>query len=319
MKAFITDYIDNPYIEEKILGSSLTLNPNDPDITSLLVWHQKINSNYISKFPNLKFVCRYGVGFDQIDLKLLEQKNIIFSNTPDYGVDEVSDTALAFLLSYSRGIFKYNEYSKAYKNNSWQENTISELKRASSLKVGVIGAGRIGGRFSIKSRQLGFDVQIYDPYKPSGHEKLLGVSRISNINELLSSSDIISIHCPLTKETRGLINKEFISNIKRGAYLINTARGEILDSLDTLDSALSEGILSAVALDVLPEEPPNKNSSLIKNWIKNNYNSRVIINPHSSYYSKESYVEMRVKASQNVLNFLKGIKPINQITSGDLF
>ena len=153
-KVYITDYITNPYIEKKILGKNLT-NKIHNNVSILLVWHQRINKKYINKFPNLKAVIRYGVGFDNIDLGELRKRKIVFCNTPDYGVDEVSDTAIAMILNAVRGINEYNISAKKL-INSWQEHIIKSIKRISNLKLGVIGAGRIGSSVILKANALNF-------------------------------------------------------------------------------------------------------------------------------------------------------------------
>ena len=152
-KVYITDYIKDPYIEKEILGSNLSTSSNK-DIEVLLVWHERIDSDYIDQFPNLKAVVRYGVGYDVIDLRVLREKKIVFCNTPDYGTDEVSDTAVGMILNVTRGISRYDVNCRNYENNLWQENTIIPLKRSSQMTVGVVGAGRIGGSILRKLKAI---------------------------------------------------------------------------------------------------------------------------------------------------------------------
>lgn len=313
-KVFITDYVSDPYIEHKILGKELSNKPSK-DIEVLLVWHQTIDKQYLDQFPKLKGVIRYGVGFDNIDIQEIESRGILFCNTPDYGTDEVSDTALAMMLGFLRGIFAYDIFSKNY-FDSWQENTIPDLRRLSELTLGVLGAGRIGTALMRKTKALGMNIVFYDPYKDSGYEKAIGVNRFYNREEFLSNCDIVSIHTPLTNETKFMVDENFVSSMKKGSILINTSRGEVIQDLDVLYKALKEGQLSAVGLDVLPSEPPKK-CSLINAWRCGDKNlaHKVIINPHTSYYSQDSYIEMRTLAAKNAWRILKNIKPINIITS----
>lgn len=310
-KVYITDYITNPYIEKKILGKNLTKKIHN-NVSILLVWHQRINKKYINKFPNLKAVIRYGVGFDNIDLGELRKRKIVFCNTPDYGVDEVSDTAIAMILNAVRGINEYNISAKKL-TNSWQEHIIKSIKRISNLKLGVIGAGRIGSSVILKANALNFKTFFYDPYKENGYEKTINSKRFDNLDDLLNNCHILSVHTPLTKETFGLINKKFIKKVRNNCILINTARGEIVENLDYLYEGLVSKKLSFVALDVLPDETiPIKSSKLIDAWRKNDkLSSKIIINPHTSYYSKESFIEMRKKTAHNALRILKGLKPNN--------
>ncbi|MDC3156517.1 hypothetical protein OA855_01835 [Pelagibacteraceae bacterium] len=316
-KVFITDYIKNPSIEKKILGKYLSLKKNK-NIEVLLVWHEHINKEFCKPFKNLKGVIRYGVGYDNIDVDYLNKKNILFCNTPDYGVDEVSDTAIAAILNFNRMINIYdinlkNKKSKYF--NEWQENTLKSIKRINKVNIGVIGAGRIGTSVLKKCKYLGFNCSFYDPYLPSGFEKTINVKRVDSLKKLLNISDYVSLHIPLNKNTKNIINEEFILNMKKGSSLINTARGGLLKNLEIIYDALKNNQLQSIFLDVLPKEPPLLNNKLLKAWINNEkwILGRLIINPHSSYFSKEAFKEMRLKASLNALKIINNEKPINII------
>ncbi len=209
MTVYITDYIKKPTIEKKILGKYLNLsNQNFKKIQILLVWHQKIDKNYLKNFPNVKCVIRYGVGYDNIDLNYLNKKKIIFSNTPDYGVDEVSDTALSMILASQRKIFIYDKLARDVKKNTWQENILTNINSIKNTNLGIIGAGRIGSSLIKKAKTLGFKIFFYDPYKVRGYEKIFDVNRIDNLVEIIKISDIISIHTDLNKSTKNMINKD---------------------------------------------------------------------------------------------------------------
>lgn len=308
-KVYITDYIVKQDIEKKILGKNYSSKKNK-DVEVLLVWNQIINKNYLEQFPNLKGIVRYGVGFDKIDKESVKNKKLIVCNTPDYASDEVSDTALAYLLMITRGTAKYNFYARK-KFNQWKFNTtIKEIKRSNKITVGVIGAGNIGSKFIKKSFLCGFKTIYYDPYLKKNCK--FG-KRVSNINSLISKSDIISFHTPLTNKTLNMVDKKFIKKMKKGASIINTARGKIISNLNLIYENLRSNKLFCVALDVLPFEPPKKDK-LINSWLKNNdISSRIMINPHVSYYSVNSYEECRTKASINAKKILNGKKPENII------
>lgn len=311
---FITDYVQEPDIETTVLGQPLEFDDRH-QARVLLVWHERIDDEYLEGFDYLKGVVRYGVGYDNIDLDALKRRKIVFCNTPDYGVEEVSDTAVAMLLSFARGIISYDRFSRSLKGERWQEEVIPMLRRSSRQTVGVIGAGRIGGSVCRKMKALGFNVTFFDPYLCSGYEKMIGVGRVNTLEELLSISDAISIHAPLTDETRGLVDDRFLSLTKKGVSLVNTARGEIIASLDVILGGLKSGQLESVALDVLPEEPPDPNHPLIKSWRADDEvtKGRLIINPHSAFYSIESYKEMRKSAATNAKRILEGLRPLNVI------
>lgn len=312
-KVFITDYISNPDIEKSILGEHLT-DKLSSDVAVLLVWHEHINEHYCKQLPNLKGVVRYGVGYDSLDLTFLKSRNIVACNTPDYGTEEVADTALAMILNVVRGITRYDFLCRDYENGSWQENTIKSLKRTSDITLGIIGAGRIGGSVILKAGALRFKTIFYDKYKERGYEKLLGAQRVETLEELLALSDVVSIHVPLTSETEGIIDERFISKMRNGASLINTARGKIVKNLDVFYEPLQMGNLTSVALDVLPDEPP-KDCKLIRAWkLRERWlDGRLIINPHTAYYSERAFIEMREKAAQNALRILHNEEPLNKI------
>lgn len=312
-KIYITDYIRDPSIELSILGDKLALVPSE-EVEVLLVWHQAIDAEYIKQFPRLKGVVRYGVGFDSLNLDVLKGKNIIACNTPDYGTDEVSDTALAMILNITRGIHYYNERSKKILNDpcpSWQENILKSIKRSSSLRIGIIGAGRIGSSLLRKLDAVGYQTCFYDINSSVGFEKIFrNTQRFFKLEDLLAASDVVSLHIPLGPQTEGIVNNKFINMMKPGAALINTARGKLLADLDLLYEKLLDGHLSFIGLDVLPDEPPLPTSKLIKEWIyKTELSERILINPHTAYYSEQAFIEMRTKACLNALRILNGEEP----------
>lgn len=311
-KVFITDYFDETSIESEVLGD-LVSTEQSKDAQVLLVWHKNINSKYLDQFPNLIGVQRYGVGYDTLDVDEIKKRGLIVCNNPDYGVDEVSDTALAMILNISRGITKYNHLSKSLAS-TWQEEVIRGIKRTNNTTLGIVGVGRIGGSVALKARAVGFNVMIFDKYKERGHEKMLGVKRTDNLNDLLKQSDIISIHTPLTCETEAMVDEEFINNMNDGSSIVLTARGKILKDLDVVYNALKTNKLNSVALDVLPLEPP-VDHPLINAW-RNSEDwliDRLIINNHSSYFSEESFREIRLKAAENAKRILDGSIPYNLI------
>lgn len=309
-KVYITDYVDNPNIEKDVLGEDLGPKLNE-DTEVIIVWHEHITKEYIDKLPNLKGIVRYGVGYDAIDLEYAKSKNIYVCNTPDYGTEEVSDTSIAMIMNIARGITRYDYQCRAYRDN-WQENTITSIKRNSDYKLGVIGAGRIGGSVILKANALRFQTHFFDPYVVRGHEKMLNATRVETLHELLSTCDIISINCPLSKETNGMIDESFISKMKDGASLVNTARGGIIKDIDVFYEPLKTGKLSNVAVDVIPHEPP-KDSLLINSWRSREewLDGRFILNPHTAYYSDKAYFEMRNKAATNAKRILEGVTPYN--------
>jgi C-terminal binding protein len=308
---YITDYIENPHIEKSVLGDSLSLEYHD-EIEVLLVWHHQVDAAYIDALPKLKGIVRYGVGFDNVDVEYAAAKGIYVCNTPDYGTEEVADTTIAMILNGARGIGRYDALSKGYLGDSWQENTLPYLKRFSDLKVGLIGCGRIGSSVALRAKSLRFQLAFYDPNLPRGFEKVLGVSRKESLDSLLKEANIISIHTPLNKETFAIVDGNFISKMKKGAMFVNTARGGLVSDLDVFFDPLRTEHLSSVALDVIPQEPP-VNGKLIQAWRRREswLEGRLIINPHTAYFSDKAYFEMRHKTSSNALRILEGREPYN--------
>ncbi|MBN4066820.1 C-terminal binding protein [Simkania negevensis] len=316
---YITDYIDHPDIEKKVLGDLLS-DTLHSDIKVLLVWHEKIDDAFMDHLPLLQGIVRYGVGHDNLDLTAASERGIYACNTPDYGTEEVADTATAMILNIARGVTCYDFLCRNYTDGSWQENTLSHIKRNSDIKIGIIGCGRIGGSVAMRAKALNFQVAMYDPYQPRGYEKMVGIERIDCLEELLGQSDIVSVHTPLTQETRGMIDQRFITAMKPGASLVNTARGCILNNLNDLYHALRSSQLSSCAFDVFPDEPPPHNHPLITAWRNREpwLNGRLIINPHSAYFSSQAYYEMRHKASHNALRILQNEKPYNWLNKGTM-
>jgi D-3-phosphoglycerate dehydrogenase len=276
-----------------------------------MVWHAHIDLDYISKLPKLRGVQRYGVGYENLDLDSLKPAGITCCNNPDYGVDEVADTAVAMILNITRGVSLYNNVAKSFKD-TWQENILRGLRRTSETVVGVIGAGRIGSSVLLKARQIGFRTCFYDPYLPRGYEKVVRAERLDTLDDILACSDIVSIHAPLTTETAGIIDEAFIAKMKPGASLVNTARGRLIADLDILLAAIQSNHLNHVALDVIPDEPPVDNQ-FIAAWRDTMHplSKRITINPHTAYFSEESYLEIRSKAAMNALRIYNREKPFN--------
>lgn len=308
----ITDYFKEPDVEREILGDLVGTQVGD-DTVVLLVWHDDITGEFVDRLPALRGVQRYGVGYDNLDLSALKQRGIVACNNPDYGVDEVSDTAVAMILNIVRGVTTYDHAAKAFRG-TWQENVNTAIKRTSETVLGVVGAGRIGGSVLLKCRALGFQTVFFDPYRPRGYEKMLKSRRVDSLDELLAASDVVSVHTPLSDETRGMINSAFIDAMKPGSALVNTGRGGLLDSTDILHDALRAEHLGAVALDVLPQEPP-PDDALIGAWRQREdwLAGRLIVNPHTSYYSTASYRELRINAARNALRIYENEPPYNRL------
>ena len=322
----ITDYIECPDVELSVIGEGLScFTDKDIDhqkVEILLVWHFLVNEDSLRMFPNVKAIVRYGVGFDNIDTEYCQSMGIKVFNNPDYGVDEVSDTALSMIMSLTRCIGSYNTKCRELVlepdiSSPWQENTDNRARRLKSMQLGLVGAGRIGSALAIKMKSIVGKVHFFDPNVASGYEKVLNATRHSTIDELLAVSDIVSIHCPLSSSTQDLVDENFIKSMKDGAILVNTARGKIIESTECLLRGLVSGKLGGVGLDVLPHEPPifKGDDEFLMAWASHHsqLKDRIIINPHTAYYSEESYQEMRIKAATCALMALQDKQLLNRV------
>jgi D-3-phosphoglycerate dehydrogenase/C-terminal binding protein len=217
------------------------------------------------------------------------------------------------MLSLTRGVHYLNSRLQ-HKQGPWIYTQVQPLHRLRGRVFGVIGIGRIGTAAALRAKALGLDVVFYDPYVPQGRDKSLGVRAAETLEELLEQSDVVSLHCPNTPETQHLINRATLARMKPGSFLVNTARGAVVDVLAVLDAVTSNHLRGA-AIDVLETEPPPDDHPLIKAWRDPGHpaHDRIIINPHAAFYSEEGLVDMRVKGSQNCRRVLLGRAPCNVV------
>ena len=315
----ITDFIDNPpaieldilrdIAEVKALGahSEEELIGQIEQAAAIMVYHFiELREPMINRLQDCRLIVRCGVGYDNIDARAASVKGIPVANVPDYGTEEVADSAIGMMLSLTRGIH-YLDSRLRHVNDLWSYSLVRPVHRLRGQTFGVVGLGRIGTAVALRAKALGIQVVFYDPYKQDGYDKALGVRRAESLRELLQVSQIVSMHCPLTDETRHMINAETIREMPPGSYLVNTARGGVVDAAAALE-AITQGHLAGAALDVLEQEPPAEENPLIQAWRDPQHPafSRLIINPHSAFYSEEGLEDMRIKGSENCRRVLLG-------------
>lgn len=264
------------------------------DADALLNQYAPISKRVIDSLERTKVISRYGVGVNTIDIDAAQAKNITVANVPDYGMEEVSNHALALLLSWARKVTLLNN---EVKQGNWDFKACVPIHRFDKQTVGVLGFGRIPRRFIEKVKPLGFQTAAYDPFVSAEEMAAAGVRKME-LDEIIRESDYLSVHVPLIKETHHLLNAERFSQMKKNAVIINTARGPIVDEKALID-ALEQGMIAGAALDVTEEEPVSKTSPLLQM-------DNVIITPHSAWYSEEAMVELRQKAAKNIVQVLKG-------------
>ena len=316
-------FADDFAVERAVLPADVRLTrrfESDPDAISPEEWRgadaliagvtMAIGESVFDRAPNLRIVCRLGVGYDAIDTQAAARRGIPVCNVPDYGVTEVADHAVTLALALVRGIVRYDEAFRDDPEKGWSVRHAPCVARLGELTFGVIGLGRIGAAAALRAKAFGMRVIGYDPHVASGHELSLGVERATALAELLGEADIVTIHCLLNDETRRMIDAGALAAIKPGAILVNTARGGVVD-LDALHDALRSGRLGAVGLDVFETEPPPPDHPLIAAWRAREdwIAGRCIITPHAAFYSPTAVRRMRESAARTCHDYL---------TAGDL-
>jgi len=265
---------------------------------ALMVYHNvKLSRATLAELRHCKIIARVGVGFDNVDGVAAREQGIVITNVPDYGTEEVADSALALTLALTRGIVHYNQVCKDPKT-IWDYSPGAPLRRLRDRVFAIVGLGRIGIATAVRAKSLGMDVVFYDPYRQDGYDKSLGIRRVLTLEELFRQAHVLSFHCPLTAETRTMLNRETLAWLPRGAYVVNTARGPIIDT-SIIPAAVADGRLAGTGLDVIPVEPPPSDDPLMVAWRDPGHAAyrRVIINPHAAFYCEEGLREMRVKAA----------------------
>ena len=229
---------------------------------AIIVYHEVILTRMtLSRLQKCRVIVRGGVGFDNVHGAVAREYGIPLANTPDYGSEEVADSALGMLLSLGRGIHRANSLLRAAQGN-WTYEVSAPLVRLRGRVLGIVGLGRIGTAMAIRGRSLGMDVAFYDPYKPDGYDKALGIRRVETLEELVAQSLAVSLHCPLTEETHHLIDAQVMAAMPPNSFLVNTARGGVVD-YHALTRSLASGHLAGAGIDVLPQEPPATDEPLL--------------------------------------------------------
>jgi D-3-phosphoglycerate dehydrogenase/C-terminal binding protein len=267
----------------------------------------------IERLEKCKLIVRGGVGVDNVDLEFARQQGIPVANVPDYGSEEVADTAIAMTLALARGVHFFNSRLRAGQG-AWSHEQVVPLRRLRGQTFGVVGLGRIGTAAALRAKALGMDVVFHDPYKPDGYDRALGIRRVETLDELLTQSLVVSMHCPLTDETRHLIGAAAIASMPRGSYLVNTARGGVVDTR-ALPEALASGRLAGAGIDVLEQEPPPDDDPLLRAWRDPSHaaHHRLILNPHAAFYSEEGLLDIRRKSAEACRRALSGLPPRNVV------
>jgi phosphoglycerate dehydrogenase-like enzyme len=302
----VTDYLAEAGPEKRVLDDiadvTLLQTHDEADVVphaaradALLVYHDiKLTEKSIAALAKCRGIVRCGVGFDNVHVQAAGSRGIVVCNVPDYGTEEVADHALMMLLAIARRLLPAEQAVRA---GQWDPKVVFGTPRLRGKTLGIIGCGRIGSAMALRAKAVGLRVVFYDPYKPDGLEKALGVERCPRLEELLPQADFLSLHCPLTRATRHIVNSETIAQLPVGAYVINTARGPCVDAT-ALIAALDSGHIAYAALDVVESEPLTD--------VRIRKHPRILLTPHSAFYSVEGFQEMRFKGAQEARRLLLG-------------
>jgi D-3-phosphoglycerate dehydrogenase len=264
------------------------------DADAILTCFRPVTAAVLDAAPRCLTVARYGVGLDNIDVAHADRLGMVVTNVPDYCVDEVSDHAAALILALARNVVPF---ARDVADGRWDNTAHGPMHRLRGRTLGLVGYGAIARSLATKMRAFGMDVLAYTPSLTTNQDLDVAAS----LDELLTRADVVSLHVPLGPTTKGLIDARELDLMKPGSYLVNTARGAVVDS-DALSAALRSGHLAGAALDVLPTEPPASDDPLL-------HAPNLILTPHAAFDSVEAVQELQRKAATNVLDILQGRRP----------
>jgi C-terminal binding protein len=281
----------------------------------LMTLRLAVPGDQLARFPKLRVVIRKGVGYDRVERAACAGRGILVCNVPDYGTAEVAEFAVLLALSLRRGLLLYHDTQRGPDPARWGVMASPLHRRQSVQTFGILGLGRIGSAAALRAKAFGYRVVFFDPFIPNGWDRAIGIERARTMEELLGHSDVLSIHAPLTRTTRGLVGDRELRLLPKDAVVVNTARGPILD-IDALERALRDGHIAGAGLDVIPEEPPKDPvPSLLRayrageEWLR----GRLVVTPHVAFHTPEAWDDIRLKAAETMRDVLVEGKRTNVI------
>ena len=305
---------DGVEIEKQILGKTARakyfLISTEADLTAealnaeaIILWQNtKVTERVMAKMLNCRVFVRNGVGYDTVDINAAARLGIPVCNVPDYGTEEVADHAIALALAQVRQLFPLNQEAKQL---GWKLHIKDKLRRLSTLTFGIVGLGRIGTACALRAKALGFRVMFHDPYLPPGAHKAVGIERADSLPELLKQADVLSLHTPLTDETKYLIAEKELALMKPTAYIVNTSRGAVIKKKAIL-SALRKGTIAGAGLDVIEDEPLKTRAEA--------KTPNLIATCHAAFCSVEGMVEMRTTSARIAKQAIQG-RPLDNVVN----
>lgn len=267
-----------------------------PDVDAILTCWKQVTPDVLAAARNCRVVSRYGVGTDNIAVAQATDLGMLVTRVPDYCTEEVADHAMALLLSCARGLARFDRQTRS---GGWDNKGEGTIPRLSEQTLALIGFGNMSRAVAPRAQAFGLTVVAWDPFVAEGEHQ--GVLVSHNLDGVLAIADYVSIHVPLVEDTHGLFNERRFRAMKQTAYIINTARGPLVDE-DALLTALDNRWIAGAALDVLDVEPPRAEHPLVGR-------RDTIITPHAAFYSESSIRELQRKAAENVVAVLRGMPP----------
>lgn len=268
------------------------------DAAAVVLIARELNRQIIESMNNCRLIMTLSVGYDCVDVGAATEKGIPVSNSPTYCSDDVANHAMTLLLACTRKLHRCLDETAS---GGWDYKVGKPMYNYTGKKLGIIGLGKIGRAILPKARGFGMEAAAYDPYIADDIFDLLGVERKYELPDLLRDADYVTIHVPLTGETRHMINRETLSMMKSRAVLINTARGAIIEE-DDLADALKRGVIDGAGIDVLEKEPPRKDHPLVSS-------RETVVTPHVAWYSEESFEKNKILGMDELVRVLKGRRP----------
>ncbi|AGB42402.1 lactate dehydrogenase-like oxidoreductase [Halobacteroides halobius DSM 5150] len=293
----VLEEIDAQFLKAQARTEEEVIEAAPEDIEGLLVQYAQIGEKVFKALPDLKVVARYGIGVDTVDLKAATEYGVKVVNVAEYCQDEVSDQALALLLACARKTVLLNNDVKA---GNWDFNVGKPIYRLRGRSLGIVGFGKIPHKLAEKTAAFGLELLVYDPFVDEGVEEEYGVELVE-LDELMEKADFISVHAPLNEKTRHMISTKEFKLMKESAFIVNTARGAVIDEAALIE-ALENEELAGAGLDVTEQEPIEKDNPLLEM-------DNVIINPHVGWYSEDALVELKTRAAEGVADVLVDNKP----------
>jgi D-3-phosphoglycerate dehydrogenase len=271
------------------------------DADVLINQYVPITAEVLDALPRCRLVVRYGVGVDNVDVEAAAARGVWVANVPDYGRDEVADHTLALALAVLRGVVVLD---RSVREGTWDLEAARPLRRLGTLTYGVVGCGAIGTAVARRAAELGMRVLGYDMAQVRSEPPIERVP----LEELLEGSDVVSLHAALTRKSRHLIGADALARMRPTAFLVNTARGGLVDGAALLE-ALDAGALAGAALDVLEAEPPDE-----LGWRLARH-PRVVATPHAAWYSEEAFLTLKTEVAREALRVLEGGRPRSPVNT----